>query len=134
MHRVPGRRLWVFSIGCLLVVGCGASGPKMYPISGTVTWESEPLSAGDITFTPVDEHIVPVAGKIVDGGYRLEAPAGAMKVAIFAIRPIGPPQPEMGAQPHEMYIPVRYNHETTLTATVEAQGKNHFEYELTVEE
>ena len=33
-------------------VGCGESGPKLVPISGTVTFKGAPVPAGYISFTP----------------------------------------------------------------------------------
>ncbi len=41
---------------CLLLLlatlGCGESGPKLVPISGTVTFKGAPVPAGYISFTP----------------------------------------------------------------------------------
>jgi hypothetical protein len=41
---------------CLLLLvaatGCGESGPKLVPISGTVTYKGAPVPAGYISFTP----------------------------------------------------------------------------------
>ena len=36
------------------VTGCGKSGPKTVPVSGTVTVDGAPLNAGQVTFFPVD--------------------------------------------------------------------------------
>lgn len=47
------RRLGL--IGLLIAVavaGCGKSGPKMAPVSGTVTVDNVPLTAGQVTFVP----------------------------------------------------------------------------------
>ena len=35
-----------------LAVGCGESGPGRYDVSGTITYQGEPIPAGAIQFTP----------------------------------------------------------------------------------
>ncbi|MCA9070876.1 MAG: hypothetical protein KDA84_18230, partial [Planctomycetaceae bacterium] len=67
---------------------------------------------------------------IVDGKYELETEAGAMKVEITASRPVpgkmepGPSPDEPAVPVMEMYIPRKYNSQTTLTATVDPEGEN----------
>ena len=48
---------WLGLAGLLIAVavtGCGKAGPKMAPVSGTVTVDGVPLTAGQVTFVPVD--------------------------------------------------------------------------------
>lgn len=115
----------------LLLAGCGPSGPETFPVSGTVTWNGQPLPEGTILFAPADEKGVPDVGQIVQGQYRLRAKPGKKKVQIFAERETGKIDPVMGAVPRESYIPARYNSQTTLTAEVTAGGKNEFTFDLT---
>lgn len=57
----------------LAVVGCGGdSFGKRYAVSGTVTYNGEPVEKGTITFHPVDLTTGRAAtGQIVDGKYTL---------------------------------------------------------------
>lgn len=46
---------WVWSL-CIFMAavstGCGSSGPKLYPASGTVTYEGKPVDGATVMFTP----------------------------------------------------------------------------------
>jgi len=77
----------------LLVVGCGGSGPKLVPVSGTVMLDTQPLKAGNVQFVPdatrnKSEEIA--IGEIRDGKYELStrgkkgAPLGWYKVVIHS--------------------------------------------------
>jgi hypothetical protein len=70
------------SLGC----GGGPSGPKRYPISGTVKREGIPVDSGSIMFNPTDKGVA-AAALIKDGKYRFTAkdgvPAGNYKVQII---------------------------------------------------
>ena len=46
---------WVFTACGLLAAvsaGCGQSGPKLYPASGTVTFEGKPVAGASVLFIP----------------------------------------------------------------------------------
>ena len=121
---------------CLLVLpvaGCGPSGPETYPVSGTVTWNGDPLPEGNIVFEPVDGSIAPDAGKIAAGKFAFQAQPGEKRVQIDATREVGEVDPVMHTVPREAYIPSKYNSATILTATVTADGENDFTFELTEE-
>lgn len=125
------------SLGWLVLVlvvagslGCGPSGPQRYPVSGTVTWNGQPLAEGDILFVPVDGATVPDPGKIKDGKFSFEAQAGQKKVEIRATREAGPVDPVMGAPPRVQFVPAKYNDATELTAEVKPQEKNEFIFPL----
>jgi hypothetical protein len=115
---------------------CGPSGPKMYPVSGTVNWNGAPLPEGDIVFMPATPGDVEDAGKIKAGKFAFEARPGSKKVKILATRGEGPVDPQMGMQPQVMYIPPKYSSGelTELKATVEEStgkdGKNVFPFDL----
>jgi hypothetical protein len=70
-----------------IALGCGGgpSGPKRYPISGTVTREGIPVDSGNIIFIPKGNGVA-AAAIIKDGKYRFTAkdgvPAGSYKVQI----------------------------------------------------
>ena len=113
------------------VSGCGSSGPKMYEVSGTVTFDDKPIPAGDIKFVPEASSQGAEAGKIVDGKYHLKVKGGMNKVEIRAVRPSGKKDPMgTGGELPEDYIPERYNLKTTLSADV-GEGKTEFPFPLT---
>ncbi len=115
--------------------GCGPSGPQTYRVSGTVTFNGEALPEGDILLTPVEPDYGPEPGKIREGKFELRARAGQKRVEIRAARIIpGGALGAMGEPVAEDYIPGRYNWQTTLTAEVKADAKNHFPFELTDDE
>lgn len=117
----------------LLAMGCNRDGK--FPVAGTVTWEGEPIPNdhnAHIIFTPVDTSLGPDAVKLeADSTFQFRSTAGEKRIEIFIDRPIGKPDPVMKIQPHEQYIPVRYNEQTELSATVEQGGENRFEFNLT---
>jgi hypothetical protein len=122
--------------GCLLsaclaaaLIGCGGSGPKMHDVSGTVTFDDQPLPEGDIMFVPDDKSVGPEAGKIKDGKYSIKVREGKNKVEIRATREVPGKKGPMGEPAIEGYIPAQYNLKTTLEADV-ASGKTTHNFTL----
>ncbi len=115
----------------LVVAGCGKSGPKTYEVTGTVTYDGQPLEVGSIAFTPADTTMrggqVPVAA----GKYAIQLPPGEMAVKIYAERPSGPYDEVMGGTPTEQYLPPNYNDRTKLKATITADGAQVHDFKLT---
>jgi hypothetical protein len=52
MTRLGTWRIAFWALAALLAVGCGHSGPKLYQVSGKVTFKGQPVAAGWVTFTP----------------------------------------------------------------------------------
>lgn len=118
----------LFLVSCL--IGCGPTGPKTYPVSGTVTFDGKPVKVGDIIFIPLDRKLGPEAGTISDGKYTLRAKVGKCRVEITALD-IGPNTKYMNGSPiAENFIPERYNLESELTAEVSPDADNAFNFEL----
>jgi hypothetical protein len=117
----------------VLVAGCGSSGPKLYSVSGTVTYNGQPLPDGDIIFAPATPGGVEYAGKVAAGKFSFNSEAGGKKVKILASREEGAVDPQMGAAPRRQYIPEKYSsaEKTELTAEVTASGKNSYTFTLT---
>ncbi|MBD3675260.1 MAG: hypothetical protein HUJ26_17230 [Planctomycetaceae bacterium] len=123
---------------CLITVGCGGSGgdgPELFPVTGTVTFDGEPVSEGRILFRADGGAGKGYAGEIKEGTYTVETVAGDMTVEIVASREV-PGKFGEAASPDEeppplmeMYIPEKYNTKTTLTATV-SDGENTIPFEL----
>lgn len=128
-YRTLGLLAW-----CVLAAGCGPSGPATHPVSGTVTFNGEPMPDGYITFIPEDPTVGPEGGPIAGGKFSFRAREGAKKVKIEASRPVGPVDPVMGQARKEQYIPEKYNRSTTLAEEVTPDGDNHFTFELTDQE
>jgi hypothetical protein len=133
--------------GCLLsclaliagiTMGCGGEqGPATYPVTGTVTFDGAPVEEGRIQFTPVSG-ARSFAAEIKNGQYSLESETGKMKVEITASRLIpgkfDTSNPDDEPQPvGEMYIPAKYNADTTLEAEITESGENKFDFALTAE-
>ena len=121
--------LLAVSLVALGLIGCSPKGPKVYPISGTVTFNGKPVPDGDIVLLTSGE--VDEPGKIKDGKFAFTARAGNKRVKIMASRQEGPVDPQMGAAPLTQYIPAKYSSEQTeLTMEVKESGKNEFPFEL----
>lgn len=112
--------------------GCGG-GVARYDVSGTVTYDGQPVERGEISLVPDDPAQAPEGGTIESGRFRLQATAGPKTVQIRGSRPLPPERqdnPQMGLL-YEDYIPARYNRESTLKAEVAPRGPNVFTFELT---
>lgn len=110
-------------------VGCGPTGPKVFPISGTVTYNGQPVPDGSIVLLAPGE--VDESGQITAGKFAFSAKAGQKRVKIMASRPDGPVDPQMGVAPLKQYIPAKYSSEQTeLTIEVTEAGKNEFPLDL----
>lgn len=117
----------------VLLTGCGPSGPKVVPVSGTVTYNGQPLADGDIIFAPAAPGGLEYSGKIAAGKFSFKSEAGNKRVKIMASREEGPVDPQMGAPKRTMYIPAKYSsaEKTELTAEVTEKGKNEYTFTLT---
>jgi hypothetical protein len=121
-------RIGILIVALLLAAGCEKK-PQTYPISGTVTFNGQPVAEGNIRLVPKDGSILEEAGEIRVGKFSFQSRPGPKRVEIFATREIPPPQPGMfGAR--EDYIPRRYNAESELTANVVPDGANVFSFPL----
>jgi hypothetical protein len=111
-------RLFLFGMLCglvLLPLGCGK--PTHYPVSGTVTFNGEPVPKGYIAFLP-EGACRGGGGPITDGQYSIMAQAGKNRVEITASKSMPLPRGEVGMDGRKeevrQYLPTRYNVETEL--------------------
>jgi hypothetical protein len=114
------------------VSGCG-KGPKLVPVSGTVTMDGQPLADAMVTFTYTD-HPRPAAGRTdANGAFKLiynnrvGGPIGSAKVMI---------RKQGKLDDGELFgelIPRRYHASTTLQYEVTKAGPNEFNIPLTSE-
>ncbi|MDY0167682.1 MAG: hypothetical protein RBS80_14135 [Thermoguttaceae bacterium] len=127
------------SVSCLVVAGivlaasgCGR-GDGMNAVTGTVTFDGQPVESGEILFRSPDGTEGSSAGKITGGRYSLRSTPGVKRVEITARREIETP-PAASGEPaigFESYIPDKYNRKSELTAEVADRGRNTFDFELT---
>ncbi|WP_237564853.1 hypothetical protein [Blastopirellula marina] len=114
-------------------LGCGAHGPEMGDVTGTVTFQGKPLHTGTITFIPEEEGLPLAYAEIqADGAYEgfTEAfgkgvPVGKHRVMIMAVQENGPEAASVAL------LPPKYSsdRQSGLTAEV-ASGENKIDFTL----
>jgi len=133
----PFSRLFalVCCVTCVAILaGCGREGPDRVIVSGTVSYQGQPVEKGRIRFCPEKGTMMPTSGAlIVDGKYSVEAkggvPVGAHNVEIVGFRadPDYRPPAHTGPLPtgvteeelsQVQYIPEKYNKRTKLEITI----------------
>lgn len=73
-----GFRVSDFVLPAILIAGCGGGSGSV--VTGTVTYEGEPVAKGQITFTPADGKGPIAGGEIVAGKYRVTDLAPGQKL------------------------------------------------------
>lgn len=117
----------------LLLAGCAPD--TTAEVSGTVTFDGQPLETGAVQFSPVDGQS-PTAGAVIkDGWFTSRVPVGEMKVTFTAPKVVGkkklynsPTSPE--APITEELLPEKYNAKSELKTQVKP-GRNPVVFELT---
>lgn len=124
MQRVRTAMMALCAAAVLTILGCGEGGPKQYTVSGTVTFDNEPVSEGRITFRKTSGDGKAFSADIKDGKYEIKTESGEMAVEVIASRIIpgkfDTSNPGEKNPIGEMYIPKRYNSETILKSKVES--------------
>ena len=115
----------------LFAIGCGA-GDGRYEVTGSVTFDGQPVESGEIIFRAADGAAASAAGKIVEGQYTLRASEGTKRVEITAIREVQARQAASGEPPVNFvnYIPAKYNQNSELTVEVTADGPHTHDFNL----
>jgi len=130
----------------VFLIGCGDGGLATVGVSGTVTYNGEPVANASITFTPKTQGVGHPGYGTTDekGVYLLQTSQGKADAGttpgdyLVAIRKVEvdpnapPPAPGYPAQTRSV-IPTRYAQTGTseLTATVENKRSNVFDFALT---
>ena len=123
----------IFSLLVVLLLasfGCD-SGPRLYEITGKVTFDGVPVAKGDITLRPEKTSTAPQGAMIKDGSFVMKASEGKYKVEIISTRVVPGKKGPMGEDAIEEFIPQKYNTKTTLGAEVKTTGNNELIFELT---
>lgn len=138
-NRIRSLYWLVPALACLMILaGCGKDSRRR-GIDGTVTLDGAPLALGYISFRPKLGSPGPTAGaEIIDGKYSIAPQGGTFvgkfRVEITASRPSGNKVPDRFTgklvEGYVQYLPTRYNDQSKLTAEVQAEGKNQFEFTL----
>src|SRR4029079_11622130 len=114
--------------------GCSAD-VKRGTVSGTVTFDGQPLKSGTIRFDSADGRTAAADATISDGKFKVTLPPGDKRVSITSPKVIGkkkiddtPDSPVYDVT--EELLPKRYNAQSTLTMTVTADAQEK-EFSLT---
>jgi len=127
----------------LVAGGCsrgGRPGPKRYPVSGTVTMDGQPFQDGEARFVTVSQGLIDVL-PIKDGRFSGMAAGGDRRVEFYVIQEVPFAESGYKTMPGEtppatvkvQRLPAHLNTESTFTATVTAEGKNEFAFELSAQ-
>ncbi len=115
----------------IIFTGCQPPGPEMHMVTGTVTFDGEPVAQGDIVFRDTDGQTRGYGGQIVDGKYEFECEPGSKKVEISAMREVpgkmDTSNPGEEVPLMEQYIPEKFGAATTLTTDVSGPGPINFD-------
>jgi len=113
----------------LLAVGCSGNKdiPPLRTVTGLVTLDGKPLADANVAFAP--EHGRTSIGRTdAAGRYELYFDGPNKGAAVGRHRVIITTMPSMDSA-HPIFVPARYNVQTTLTAEVKP-GKNTFDFAL----
>jgi hypothetical protein len=137
-RRVPGRM--VLCLAVLGLAGCG--GGSRVPVTGSVSFNGEPVDNGSISFIAADAaaggEAVNAGGDIKDGKYSIAADRGPKpgkyKVEIYWNKKTGRtvPTPGDAAVPMpetKQTLPPKFNKQSQLTADI-TSGRNTVNFDL----
>jgi hypothetical protein len=139
------QRILLALVGIVALVGCGstASGPATIPVTGEVMLNGQPVAGADVAFMPkVEGPDSASAQAITDDTGRFEVVSlfdqgrtsqAGMLPGAYAVSVTQLEQPSSSARPPRNLLPEKYGSPETseLNAEVDAQGENHFKFELT---
>lgn len=129
--------LFLCPIFVVSLAGCGGApaGPKLYSVSGKVTFDSAPVEDGYITFKDQAGAIRSYGGPVKGGAFDVAVEPGAKLVEITASREVPGktmPGPSGGEVPAvESYIPPQYNVRSQLKIDIEPKSQNDLNFDLT---
>ena len=130
------RVTFCLAVAVFMITGCGKGRLERVPVSGTVSYDGQPVAQGTIRFAPLKGQPVPMsAAHIKDGKYNADSKGGVAvgeyRVEIEAFhkgkptnpnRPL-PPGVERSSTGWIQYMPPKYGTESELTFTVESGAR-----------
>ena len=141
MKTISISRARLFMLAALaallpLAIGCG-DGLNRVKMSGTVSYDGQPVVDGIIRFVPKAGTEAPLTVELIkDGRYSTKTsggvPAGSYKVDIRAFNPGDPIPSGPGAPARKQLLPLKYNNQTELEITLDpGQKQLEHNFELT---
>ncbi len=129
MSLVSTSRSLVFAglLFGLLLAGCSGGGSDEYRVTGSVTFDGQPVEQGEMIF--FTSEMQPYVTRITAGQFECYLPEGRKRVEITATRESPTPAPD-GLPNYESYIPAAYNTDSELTAQIEAGRENTLNFDL----
>ena len=121
------------------VLGCGlgADPHGRKALSGTVTFQGQPVDGGSIKFLALEENGLSAGSLILQGKYQVPReqglPAGTYRVMISALEPTPTPTGAPGenpAPPAKERIPAEFNVETKLKIEIKADQEAKFDFTI----
>jgi hypothetical protein len=112
--------------GLTSVLGCGDGKSS---ISGTVTFNDQPVASGTITFVKSEGELVREGAIIKDGSFQAQVPPGNYKIELYAQKVVGKKRQkgfdgkDEEVELTEELFPERYNTKTELTTKID-RGTN----------
>ena|ERR1022692_332838 len=114
---------------CLALLAQTGCGPTTYEVSGTVKFDGEPVSEGQIAF--VSEDGASGGTTITNGQYKVAVPSGKVKIQINAtkLQKLPPGKKGMYGKTEEVrdYIPAKYNADTVLKEEITGPKELNFD-------
>lgn len=118
----------------LATAGCGSGDNDRTIVSGNVTYQGQPITAGRILFLPTaGDGAFSCGAEITGGRYEVTAkggvPPGTFAVKVYAYRDRSGPAPKtevVGVNTEadqEQYLPAKYNEESQLIFTLKPGQK-----------
>jgi hypothetical protein len=124
------RRLVALSVAALALSGCGRGGTPQGTISGHVTWQGQPLTAGEVNLFQKETGTATTAPLDSSGDFEVDSrmPAGTYNVTFIPPRPKQLPPGTPLDEPLPFPVPWKYQDPTQsdLTAVVK-KGSNELE-------
>ena len=128
------NRYFPLLVSVLLFDAAGCeTGPKLYTVTGSVTFQNQPVAKGQIVFADAGDAAAAAVGQIENGRYSVQTTAGAKIVRITASKETGRIlEGAMGAKVPELIdlIPPQYNTASSLRRTVEAKPEQSIDFPL----
>ena len=125
--------IWTAAATLALVSGgCGGE-QGMQEVSGTVTYNGQPVDRGEIRLISLEAGESTDAGVIIAGRFSFLASGGTRRVEIRGSRPlpaVEQTEPEMGLM-YEDYIPAQFNTQSTLSAEIGEDDSHELRFDLT---
>ena len=112
----------------LAMAACSGQ-PKLYKVTGTVTWKGAPIANGRLNILSAGGESVPATAKIENGKFELRTTAGLKRVEVFNQKDKGYDK-AMGTNAFYNDIPGEYNGASKLRFEVQPNDDNVLELTL----